>query len=323
MYIGSSLFALTVYLVNVRSYCEVEESETGSLSCAQNVDVSEVSDLGKFETVYIGVESGILKPSLFKALNELPNVVSLYVTDYKLTRIEKGTFSDLNISTLSLSSSGISNIEDSTLNGLQILKELELDNNEFETILVHRIIEYPAVLQTLSLRNNSIKVLSKLMLKNLNNLQDLILPNNKIERIESEVFQQTPELDLLDLNGNRLKEIHTNIFPAGGSELTKLFLVNNQLMFLPPDFFVRLKNLETVGLVGNPWYCTCLNAINILLHKKKIKEYNGCGFASGPKPICVTNATISSCPYTYNSDLSRYYLTTMENTISDNTKLSC
>ncbi|KAG5872998.1 hypothetical protein JTB14_024156 [Gonioctena quinquepunctata] len=251
-----------------------------------------------------GIEK--LLPGTFRNLSALQK---LEAQINNLKTIPRGVFKDLpSLEILKLSKNEIKSIEDFALENLPRLKKLQLDHNKIDMIFIHKIVSHPEQLQILWLHNNSLTLVSNFMLQKLTKLKLLNLGFNKISAIEINAFEQTPELETLVLTHNKLKEVDVRIFPRIGlNYLTKLYLDNNELLFLPSGFFFRLNSLEKITLVGNPWECSCHDVINRILMENGIKEECQNLYVTGKRPICVSgDATI--CLQVYNEELSKVYM---------------
>lgn len=255
-----------------------------------------------------------VEPGAYKNLTKLEKLIMRH---NKLKVIQRGVFTKLPLIVLSLSDNLITTIEDSTFEQLPNLKKLHLDSNKIESIFVHKIIDYPARLEILWLHKNNLRLASNYMLKGLTNLTTLNLGFNQIQTVEEGAFEQTPKLQTLVLTNNQLKEIDGGVFPRTGLKyLERLYLDNNELMFLSSNFFFRLNNLKYVTLVGNPWLCPCLEIISRILYDNRIREKCQFEYSNGSKPVCISESSGSGCSYKYNSALSVRYLQVRNSYIS-------
>nr|XP_023029030.1 leucine-rich repeat-containing protein 15-like [Leptinotarsa decemlineata] len=255
---------------------------------------------------YDGIEQ--IKAGAFQNLPSLQKVVASH---NKLKTVPRGVFKNLPaLTTLTLSQNDISSVDESALENLPRLSKLHLDNNKIASISMHRMLSNPEQLEILWLHNNSLTLLTNFMLQKLTKLKLLNLGFNDITAIETSAFEQTPQLETLVLINNKLKEVDGNIFPRSGmGQLDKLYLDNNELMFLPSSFFFRLNVLKWVTLVGNPWECACLDNIYRILLENEITEKCQYTFVAGRRPICVSrDATKRVCSYKYDSELSTMYI---------------
>lgn len=244
-----------------------------------------------------------------EAFSNLPLLEQLRFEENALEEIRQGVFANLPTKELTLSKNKIQSIENMALENLPNLRKLRLDGNKLQSIFVHRILTYPERLEILWLHNNSLTTVTNYMLQRLTNLKLLNLGFNSIALIEPNSFEQTPNLNYLVLTNNHLKEIDGSIFPAAGmAYLDKIFLDNNKLMFLSSSFFVRLRSLKKITLIGNPWLCPCLSVVQRLLAENNIQDKCNEDYTSGARPICVNDKVADTeCRYSYKDELSEKY----------------
>ncbi|XP_023029070.2 uncharacterized protein [Leptinotarsa decemlineata] len=245
------------------------------------------------------------------AFRNLSSLQELSLRKNRLKTVSNGVLKNLpKLAHLTLSGNELSSIENSALENLPELNVLHLDNNKIGAIFIHRIVSYPERLKILWLQNNSLTFVSNYMLEKLTELELLNLGFNKISAIEANSFEHTPKLRTLVLTHNKLKEVDGTIFPKSGmNNLEKLYLDNNELMFLSSSFFFRLNSLKKITLVGNPWDCACLEVINRILDENNVEEKCQDLYVSNHRAVCVIkDATNRVCNYKYDKELSDTYL---------------
>ncbi|XP_056639559.1 connectin-like [Diorhabda sublineata] len=266
-------------------------------------------DLRNLESLYLYLNDiSDMYPPTFVNLSSLKTI---FLNENKLSFIREGTFEDLpNLSQLDLSHNQLTELGDKALNNLPNLTKLKLNNNKIRAIFVHKILSHPKKLKILWLHNNTLTVLSNFALENLSNLKILNLGFNNISTIEEGTFNQTPQLNVLVLTHNKLKEISGNEFPRRGMDfLETLYIDHNYLMYLQSKFFIRLSSLKSVTLMGNPWFCPCLEDIYKTLRDNEIKEKCQQRYMTGERPICVNdNVENKLCTFHYDPVLSRKYI---------------
>lgn len=181
-------------------------------------------------------------------------------------------------------------------------------------------------LEVLDLSHNKLTYLSDDLFMNNTNLQHLNISHNALSRLPTYIFQRTP-LKSINLSHNKIEIIqpkllnqqtlenvyleHNHIvylnpstFATDGFPIKYMDLRFNRLVYLDPDFFYWLANLQTFELSGNPWDCICLDNILRLLHARFI-DFTKDDYFEGKRPVCVVfnNNTCS----VENSTLSNYY----------------
>lgn len=70
------------------------------------------------------------------------------------------------------------------------------------------------------------------------------------------LFHGLKSLTRILLTSSALEFIHPKWF-EGLVNLERIYLSNNNLQTLPPGLFDNLTALTHVGLIGNPWHCSC------------------------------------------------------------------
>ncbi|KAJ8921842.1 hypothetical protein NQ315_008474 [Exocentrus adspersus] len=243
-----------------------------------------------------------------RAFSNLSLLEALQVDYNNLQEIPTGVFVNLPVKSLKLSHNKIFTIKNAALEDLSNLNKLMLDHNNLETIFLHKILKYPQRLEILWLHNNSLTAVSNYMLLKMNNLKILNLGFNPLTSIEPNSFSQTPKLNYLVLTNTHLKEIDGNVFPRTGMDyLENMYLDNSKLMYLKSNFFVGLGSLRKVTLVGNPWLCPCLTAVERILAENNVREMCAEAYTNGSRPICVNDQVNNECKPIYNEALSEKY----------------
>lgn len=314
-FIGCETIAIDCNVSEYNAYSEITIQK-----CEMKV-IRENTFVNRSISYLILKEDGIetIQPGAFKNLTKL-RILKLDYNNLKL--IQAGTFTKLPITLLSLSDNSIDTIEDLALSDLPNLKHLFLENNKIENITISKIMDDPSGLVTLRLTNNSLTALTIDMLKGLTNVKHLRINSNKISTIEQGTFEQTPKLNKLNLSNNKIKEVDGSIFPRRGlPSLRNIYLNNNELMYLPADFFLRLDNLDDISLVGNPWLCPCLDVISRILHDKSIEDSCLLAFKNARGPACIIEPSEPNCSYKYNNQLSARYFENMKSVMNSSYKL--
>lgn len=120
------------------------------------------------------------------------------------------------------------------------LNEIHLDNTHLETV------------SNWITRVNTNTTINKNILKNLKYLS--MRNNSKLREIESCVFQNTPSIERLYLNGNNLTYLPNEIGEL--RQLQELDVSKNALQFIPVGI-KDLANLRMFNLLGNDLHCDC------------------------------------------------------------------
>ncbi|XP_057337579.1 protein artichoke-like [Microplitis mediator] len=183
-------------------------------------------------------------------LKSAVNLRILSVSNTGLEEIESDSFIDLvNLRDLNLSHNKIIKIIKHTFNYLINLKTLYLDHNKLMTV--------PDIcglknLESLTLTHNKIKTIGKSNFCGLSNLKKLNLSNNLLNEIEAESFSNLVALTELDLSGNRL-EVLPDDWLSSKLSLQYLYLNNNSFTSIASLSLTGIKNLEFLYIGGNPF----------------------------------------------------------------------
>ncbi|XP_060766874.1 leucine-rich repeat neuronal protein 2 [Neoarius graeffei] len=128
--------------------------------------------------------------------------------------------------TLRLQSNLISSVDQSELQGLSNLTELDLSHNSFISTRNLRITDLPVLLS-------------------------LHMEENQLRHLPEAAFSGLPNLQELYLNHNRLRSISPGAFKGLGN-LLRLHLNSNHLMIIDRRWFHALPQLEVLMTGGNP-----------------------------------------------------------------------
>ncbi|XP_055041146.1 leucine-rich repeat neuronal protein 2 [Misgurnus anguillicaudatus] len=128
--------------------------------------------------------------------------------------------------TLRLQSNLISSVDQSELQGLVNLTELDLSHNSFTSSRNLRITDLPALLS-------------------------LHMEENQLRHLPEAAFFGVPNLQELYLNHNRLRSISPGAF-KGLDKLLRLHLNSNRLVLIDRRWFHALPQLEVLMIGGNP-----------------------------------------------------------------------
>ncbi|XP_022097759.1 leucine-rich repeat serine/threonine-protein kinase 2-like isoform X2 [Acanthaster planci] len=152
---------------------------------------------------------------------------------------------------LDLSNNALEELPSQFTQALPRLQNLDLRNNQFQTLPVH--VFGNGRLQTLDMSGNKINDMTEEPLEVSFSLVDLNLSNNCIEEFPSWIGQYAPALVTLSLARNHLKEL-----PAMSVEMTRLQTLDlscNELSHIPSKFM---------------WNCDSLDYLNVSCNQLKI-----------------------------------------------------
>ncbi|XP_046140972.1 protein toll [Osmia bicornis bicornis] len=154
------------------------------------------------------------------------------------------------------------------LTGFPKLQRLILSSNGLTNLSSDVFVDVPHLIW-LDLRENNV-YLSPGIFNNTPELEVLELGNNMISQIEPGIFDPLTNLKLLNLWLNKFKEVKPDTFDKLVS-LTSLDLNSNELTTLPENVFAKLENLEVLSLYNNNF--TSLPE-DLLRNNVKLKNIN-------------------------------------------------
>ncbi|XP_017056717.2 insulin-like growth factor-binding protein complex acid labile subunit [Drosophila ficusphila] len=153
-------------------------------------------------------------------------LTSLTLSNCSLPHLENAFFVRFDhLLRLELQFSGLTDLDDFSLNGLTKLQSLSLSHNNLS-----------------SLRPWSNEPLGALI--------NLDLSYNKLNKLKAKSFELYPQLQQLDLRNNKISEIEDDSF-LGLSHLKHLHLSGNQLQHIDGNYFHGLHRLSSLSLQHN------------------------------------------------------------------------
>ncbi|XP_016393357.1 leucine-rich repeat neuronal protein 2-like [Sinocyclocheilus rhinocerous] len=150
--------------------------------------------------------------------------------------------------TLRLQSNLISSVDQSELQGLVNLTELDLSHNSFTSTRTLRITDLPALL-SLHMEENQLRHLPEAAFFGLPSLQELYLNHNRLRSISPGAFKGLDKLLRLHLNSNRLVVIDRRWFHAL-PQLEVLMIGGNPVDTIQDLNFKPLSSLRSLVLAG-------------------------------------------------------------------------
>lgn len=257
------------------------------------------------ETRIISVEFTNISSIGVDALQGLPNLQELHLSNNKLRTLPSGLFQDLpKLHTLDLTGNFLEDLPVEIFGKATSLKQLALSGNRLSTLrpLWFQDLQH---LDFLDLSNNQLNDVPHSCFSKLENLTTLQLSQNSLRTLSPQMLDGLPKLEKLDLEGNQLQSIDNNTFQAV-SHLKFIFLQNNSLTNLPAGTFKPLDQLEfldvssnqlttwdpqfsskvttlNLDLSRNPWACNC----HLLPLLKKLK-HPSISLYSKQEMLCAT-----------------------------------
>ncbi|XP_074026609.1 uncharacterized protein [Leptinotarsa decemlineata] len=194
--------------------------------------------------------------------NNIKYIKEVKLQENMLTLLKNSDFKLLeDLKNLFLQNNNITMIEDRVFHGKHNLELLDLSHNG---LTYFNITDSP-MLRYLNLGSNKLKFDSISIINSTQSLQKFFLYDNNISEVKPYMFERFNELELLDLNDNRIK-VNNNSF-CGLFELKTLFLAGNQINILPESVFRDLKKMKTIDISRNKFktlYPATFNELNNL-----------------------------------------------------------
>ena len=200
------------------------------------------------------------------------NLHSLVLDGNGIERLRPGSFNGLSVlGSLSLAGNALGSLEADVTENLTSLEELDLSGNEFSKVPSGALLALTR-LRRLNLRGNSISDLSSPeALSGLGSVRELTLADNGVEKVAAVVFASTPNLVVLDLSRNKIKQLDQGVFGtlrnlralrlhhnvlddingilAGQTDLKELNVSSNLLQWF--DYAFIPKNLHVLDISHN------------------------------------------------------------------------
>ena len=152
----------------------------------------------------------------------------------QISQIKDNTFSQTpKLSTLVLLGNFLTEINRSALRGDHSLTDLQLQDNQIETI--HSDAFDLVALRTIYLQNNSLASLSSQWFSGNEKLQTVMLQNNLLNSVPEDAFRGCTALESLDLSHNNIRLLPATLL-QGLKSLTHFFVDHNE---------ISLENIDT------------------------------------------------------------------------------
>lgn len=285
-------------LVMVLHCCYLQASPCPPVPTPNNItefscSSSSLSDFpGGFpkETRIISVEFTNISNIGVDALQGLPNLQELHLSNNKLRTLPNGLFRDLpQLHTLDLTGNLLEDLPLEIFEKSTSLRQLALGGNRLTTLRPSWF-QPLQLLEFLDMSNNQLEDVPPSCFNKLKNLTTLQLSQNSLHTLSPQMLDGVPHLEKLDLEGNQLQSIGNNTFQAV-PHLKFIFLQNNSLTKLPAEIFKPLDHFElldmsfnqltswepqfsskvttlSLDLSRNPWVCDChlISLLNELKH---------------------------------------------------------
>ena len=220
--------------------------------------------------MFIGNKINVIHNGVWNGVNTTLSVIKFWGN--VLPMLQENAFMHLvALKELEFSNNQISQVNPGTFNGLISVKKFSLNDTRMESA---SMVGLENVLE-LKWESSGLTVMTKEILKHFPDLRKLMLPNNKISSIEQDAWNNTRNIDLIDLtnyelvvvkaemfshlphllslnlNDNKIAEIETNAWAGLNHMMLDLALSGNQLFALYLDMFKGLTGLSHLNLDNN------------------------------------------------------------------------
>ena len=218
------------------NYLEILKLENNKLGHIQRGTFTGLYDLD-----VLNLHSNELQKLNLGIFDDLFDLTQLYIYNNQLTTLEPGVFRSLgDLKQLTLHMNNIPWVGTRTFEGLTTLTRLGLSNNRIET-LESNCFKNLVSLKWLDLSFNNLTALPPDLFSSLVSLETLLLRNNFLYQFNSEAFNKfNNSLSTVDLTSNQLDNLDGNIFKLTPN-LTLLMLTENPLKQVLQTTFIHLE----------------------------------------------------------------------------------
>lgn len=187
-----------------------------------------------------------------------PLLTDLWLNSCNLSQLPDGLFSYLPyIRAIVLRENNIQELPENIFNNCSNLRILDISENKF-TSLPQNIFNPVPNLNELYVTNNQILFLQDNLFANNANIAMLQVDNNRLSHLNNSTLQPMINLRILTVNNNNLQNISFQLEHL----LSLLDISGNNITTVETDLFRGILGLE-IYLDYNPWHCDC--RINKLL----------------------------------------------------------
>lgn len=188
---------------------------------------------------------------------DVPKLIAVDLSKNDIEQIKKETLSNTTVSSIFLANNNISKIEDGAF-GSNVYW-VQLACNALKTFSPAWF-QNPKIVYALNLDGNQIEHFKSTDFSAFSNLYDINLSYNMIKRFEPGTLAYTDFFAWVHLHNNGLTDLDANVFKSSVT-LYGLNIQYNNLTYLSNDFLKNIHLQQFANVVGNPWQCTCFEAI--------------------------------------------------------------
>ena len=263
-----------MFLVFLFTFCIVKNTRVDALEIYTNENnnlITIPTEVPSNVTI-LNLKKNKLQEVRQGSLDQFIDLEEIYLTSNLIETLENNVFNPtvhLNLTVISLGDNSITEMPE--LHGFQMLRILNLSDNQLQTITTGRLDN----LKELILNGNelhSIPVLSE----ELSSLRKILLQDNKIVSISPDYFIKTPGLKILDLSRNSLQKINLDSVKA----LTEIRLSHNNLSTIPlltqtlTSLTIMVLNNNSVSSIPEDYFVNTPALLHLNLIQTKLREFN-------------------------------------------------
>lgn len=197
--------------------------------------------------------------SVDKGIFDESHITNLILDDLQLTSINSGIYQNMSkLKHLYFNKSPIKTVKEGAFKNLPELTNFDLTDTEVQTINPKWFEKCPKI-TTVDFSKNKIRILysGAFSFMTKDTPHRIYLMGNKIRTIEAGAFT-SKQIELLQLEGNHLKSLGTDMFPQLGSGMKReIDLEGNRFTCIDDKTLALLKLFEHVNLKDNYPHDTC------------------------------------------------------------------
>lgn len=217
---------------------------------------------------YLFLNDSLIRRIQAESFNQAQDFAVIDLSRNKLEKISPGVFNGLKLRILKLRQNSIQEIGLESFNNMINLIILDLSFNNLEEIPIG-LFKNSTKINQIYLGNNRIQSLKANTFLNLRRQNtgtkydpvSIYLEFNQISTIDEHAFNGLPELGVLDLRGNKITILKSNIF-SSVNHVRMMSVARNGLECISNGFDF-INKIGNIVLDANSWDCTCLEDLEI------------------------------------------------------------
>lgn len=193
------------------------------------------------------------------AFHIVPTLALLKISNNPITTLKGGVFNSLKVKELDLSHNFISVIDDDTFDNITALEIVKLSYNAIKQLSANWFQNSPNIYK-LSIIYNELTAIPANAFQHLskNRPIKLRLSANMIQEIDNDAFNKLADIEVIRLNGNKIKEIPASLF---ANRIVRILQVNSNKLTCFPDTIFE-GGIKSLAFIENPRFnCTCLRKV--------------------------------------------------------------